>query len=349
MILRRVLFWLAAAAVVAGLWARHSGALEPGRDPGWDAARGAALIKGRLVGSVRRTRAGWRTLVEFPAVSGTQRAQFWLPKGADPAAFEPGRDLTVIGRLRHPRRPRDPGDDDEEARTTATGAAWVLRADRVELSSAASSAAWLVSDWAQGARLSAEASFRRRLDGRRAALLSAIVLGDSGSMTLAMSRAVRDSGGTHLLVVSGLKVGFAAAAAALAGLLLGLRPGPRTLAAVGAAGFYALMSGADPPSVRAWLMLAAAAGARSLDRPTTPSATLTFAAAVLLATSPAAALSTGAVMSVGGTAAVLAVARRLECLGTALVAARRARGEDSYRHQHRDSRRVVAIIRLDIR
>src|SRR5207253_2166442 len=89
-----------------------------------------------------------------------------------------------------------------------------------ELSSAPPSVAWFAEDWAQRARLSAEASFRRRLEARGAALLSAIVLGDSGSMTLALSRAVRDSGGTHLLVVSGLKVGFAAAAALSTGAVM---------------------------------------------------------------------------------------------------------------------------------
>ena len=311
-IFRRALLWLVAVAAVASFAARRAGVLAPRRDPDWYAIHGDSRVEGRLVGCVRRTRAGWRTLLEFPSASGPQRAQLWLPKGADPAAFEPGRALCAFGRLRLPRRPRDPGDDDEEARASAVGAAWVLRVERVKLSSAPASAAWRVLDWAQRARLSAEASFRRRLEPRRAALLSAIVLGDSGSMSLSLSRAVRDSGGTHLLVVSGLKVGFAAAAVALAGLALGLRPGPRALVAVGAAGFYALMAGADPPSVRAWLMLAAAAAARALDRPTTPSAALTFAAAALLAASPAAALSTGAVMSVGGTAAVLSVARRLD-------------------------------------
>jgi hypothetical protein len=148
MLHRRVLFWAVAAAAAAAFAARRSGALSPARDPAWARVRGSAVIEGRLAGPVRRSRAGWRTLLEFPSATGPQRAQLWLPTGADPTAFEPGRAAVVRGRLRPPRRPRDPGDDDEEARATAAGAAWVLRAEAASVSTETASAAWLPADWA---------------------------------------------------------------------------------------------------------------------------------------------------------------------------------------------------------
>ncbi len=306
MVFRRPLFWLAAVAVGGAFYAERARARTVAY------SQDSKELAGRLVGPARRTRQGWRTLFEFERVGRSERAQFWLPHEANPEDFVPGRELVVTGRLRLPRRPRDPGDDDEETRVRSAGAQWVLRAETVVLSTAMPPWRWWAHDLAQRARFAAEESFRKRLEPRQAALLAALVLGDAGSLTREESHAVRDSGGAHLLVVSGLKVGFVAGAAAWAGLWLGWRPGWRAAGAALAAGFYALMAGADPPSVRSWLMLAAGIAARSLDRPTTPSATLTLAAALIIAYEPTAALGTGFWMSFGGTAALLAVARQLE-------------------------------------
>ena len=131
---------------------------------------------GRLVGPVRRTRQGWKTLFEFSENDQRQKAQLWLPKGGDPGDYVPGRDLVVYGQMRPPRRPRDPGDDDEEARVRAAGAQWVFRAESVVLSTAAISSRWRAHAAAQAARLSAEESFRRRLSPEKAALLAEVAV-----------------------------------------------------------------------------------------------------------------------------------------------------------------------------
>lgn len=265
---------------------------------------GPVRVSGRLDAPVRQTRRGWRTRLVFASPSGIQRALVWLPRGRGVADLEKGREAMISGKLRPPRRPRDPGDFDEAGVLEASGCAWVLHAHEVVVSSNAD-ARFLPWAWAQRARLSAEAAYGRRLPPERAALLAGIALGDAGALSNELAKAVRDAGATHLLVASGSNIGFAAAAAALLGLAAGLRPRPRAVLTLGVAGFYTLMAGADPPCVRAWVMLAAAIGARSLGREITASTALIFAAAVMLVVDPASALSPSAIMSVGACAAII--------------------------------------------
>ncbi|MCR4294449.1 MAG: ComEC/Rec2 family competence protein, partial [Elusimicrobia bacterium] len=300
-ILRRPLFWAVVAGALAVLTARRAGLLAPGRDDNWKEAAyaGPVRVAGALDAPVRQTRRGWRTRLVFGSPSGPQRAQVWLPRGRGIGDLEKGRRAVVAGKLRLPRRPRDPGDFNEKAALEAAGCGWVLHASEVTVSTAAAPARFLPWAWAQRARLSAEGAFSRRLPPQRAALLSGIALGDAGALSDGLAKAVRDAGATHLLVASGSNVGFAAAMAALLGLAAGLRPGGRAALILAAAGFYTLMAGADPPCVRAWVTLAAALAGRALGRETTASAALTLAAAALLVLDPASALSPSAVMSVG--------------------------------------------------
>ncbi|MBI4371627.1 MAG: ComEC/Rec2 family competence protein [Elusimicrobia bacterium] len=315
MLLWRPLLWAVLLGGAAAFAARREGRLPAPRDPSWRAKAWRTVgLEGVVAGSVRRTGRGWRTVLDVPAPSGVQRAVLWLPKGPPPPGCEPGRRIAAFGRLRPTRPARDPGDYDEEAAEAGRGAAWVLEAGRVEVSSAPPAARFWPQVWAQRARLAAEAAFERRLVPYRAALLAALAFGEGGGLGRATSAAVRDAGGMHLLVAGAQGVWFAAAAGALAAFLLGLRPLGRGACALAAAAFYALMVGADPPSVRAWLMLGAASAARALDRPSSMSAALTLAAAALLAVQPAAALSLGALLSFGGVAAILAASSRLDAL-----------------------------------
>lgn len=305
---RRPLFWAVAAGACLALFARRAGAFDPPRDPSLvpGAKSAPVVLEGRLDGPVRRTARGWRVRFAFDAPSGPQRAQLWIAKARPVADLRPGSPVRVRGKLRPPFAPRLKGGFDETAALAAQGCGWVLHGAGVEVLGP-SPPAWRPWARAQDARLSASAAFARRLPPPRAALLSGLALGDAGGLPKDLARAVRDAGATHLLVASGSNVGFAAAAALLAGLALGLRPAPRLLGAVVAAGFYTLMAGADPPCVRAWVMLACASAARLAGRLTSASAALTLAAALMLLGDPASALSTSALMSFGACAALIAV------------------------------------------
>ncbi|MDX6767913.1 MAG: DUF4131 domain-containing protein, partial [Elusimicrobiota bacterium] len=223
---RRPLLALLLLAAGGAEAARRAGALRPPRDLAWalKAAAGPVTVEGRLDGPVRETARGWKTTLSFDAPTGPQRALVWLPRGRPVADLEPGRRATATGLLRPPRRPRDPGDFDEEAALEARGAGWVLHARAVTASPEPPPWAWRPLVWAQAARLSAEASFRRRLAPERAALLAGLALGDAGALPRGLRDAVRDAGATHLLVASGSNAGFAAAAGGGAALALGAGP-----------------------------------------------------------------------------------------------------------------------------
>ncbi|MDD5303788.1 MAG: ComEC/Rec2 family competence protein, partial [Elusimicrobia bacterium] len=236
-ILRRPLFWAVVAGALAALIARRAGALAPPRDDGWREASSAGPVRvsGALDAPVRQTRRGWRTRLAFASPTGVQRALVWLPRGREVDDLEKGREAVVEGKLRPPRRPRDPGDFDEAGALEAAGCAWVLHAREVRVSTGAAPARFLPWAWAQRARLSAEGAYGRRLPPERAALLAGIALGDAGALSDDLAKAVRDAGATHLLVASGSNIGFAAAAAAPFGLAAGRRPVPRAALTPGAA------------------------------------------------------------------------------------------------------------------
>jgi competence protein ComEC len=104
------------------------------------------------------------------------------------------------------------------------------------------------------------AHVRGRLDGSPGTIAAAFASGDRGSIAQADEEAMRDSGLTHLLSISGLHVSaIIAAAYLLAIMLLALWPWlalrvrlPVVAAAVGAAAGigYTLLTGAEVPTVR---------------------------------------------------------------------------------------------------
>lgn len=120
------------------------------------------------------------------------------------------------------------------------------------------------------------AHVRARVDGSAGAIAAAFASGDRGSITEADEAAMRDSGLTHLLSISGLHVSAVIAAAYFAALrLLALWPAlvlrvrlPVLAAAAGAlAGVgYTLLTGAEVPTVRSCVAALLVLGALALGR-----------------------------------------------------------------------------------
>ena len=117
---------------------------------------------------------------------------------------------------------------------------------------------------------------RSRVDGSAGAIAAAFASGDRGSISEADEIALRDSGLTHLLSISGLHVSAVIAAAYFAAVrLLALWPAlalrirlPVAAASVGAlAGIgYTLLTGAEVPTVRSCIAALLVLGALALGR-----------------------------------------------------------------------------------
>lgn len=196
-----------------------------------------------------------------------------VPEEMDAAGLSEGAVIRLTARLMPPAPPMLPGAYNF-ARTAwfqgyaATGSA-VGEIEIVETGSGA-----------QGpfdrARRALSHHVRQQLDGSAGAIAAAFASGDRGAISRADDEAMRDSGLTHLLSISGLHVSAVIAAAYLLTLkLLALVPWlalrvrlPLMAAAVAAlAGIgYTLLTGAEVPTVRSCAAAVLVLGALALGR-----------------------------------------------------------------------------------
>jgi competence protein ComEC len=127
--------------------------------------------------------------------------------------------------------------------------------------------------------------------------LAALLLGRTAELDRGMVARYRRGGLYHLLVVSGLHVVLAAG---LAGLVLGaLRvEGPaRDVALLLAVALFVLVGGANPPAVRAGLVVGVLVATRLLERPITSGQAIGLSALLLLLGAPAEIFSVGTVLT----------------------------------------------------
>lgn len=141
----------------------------------------------------------------------------------------------------------------------------------------------------QSAALSARAWMLRTLGlglenapGLRA-LIAGITLGARDTESDQYADAFRQTGTFHLFSVSGLHVGMVALLLWLVLRPLGLSRRRAVLVIIPSLFFYALITGASPPSIRAAVMLSVAFAGFLLDRPVSPANSLAAAALLLLA------------------------------------------------------------------
>lgn len=152
-------------------------------------------------------------------------------------------------------------------------------------------------------------------DPQAAAVLTAIALGFRGGLDAATREALGATGTGHLLAISGLHVGLAAAAGAWLGGMgarrLGARRRPiRDWAALGAlvaACGYCVIAGMPVSARRAVLMTGAGLAALVARRGGSLTAAFAGALAVVLLTDPLAVLDPGLWLSFGAVATILAV------------------------------------------
>ena len=114
------------------------------------------------------------------------------------------------------------------------------------------------------------------------ALIAGLTLGVRDTGADEFADAFRQTGTFHLFSVSGLHVGMVALLLWLVLCPLGLSRRRAVLVIIPSLFFYALITGASPPSIRAAVMLSVAFAGFLLDRPVSPASSLAAAALLLL-------------------------------------------------------------------
>jgi competence protein ComEC len=156
------------------------------------------------------------------------------------------------------------------------------------------------------------------LPGSTGGIASALITGDRAAISDQDEQALRDAGLAHVLAIAGLHMAlvglglFWVVRAILAAIpSLALRYPIKkwaALAALGAATFYLMISGASSASTRAFVMLATMLLAVLADRPALSMRTLALAATIILLLGPESLVEPGFQMSFAAVVGLIAVA-----------------------------------------
>ena len=138
-----------------------------------------------------------------------------------------------------------------------------------------------------------------------AQIAGGILLGERGDFPPELYAAFQDSGAIHLLVASGGNVGFVTLITLAVGMLLRLRRRPLLVLALGTAGIYTLVAGADAPLLRAYLMTVCACVGYFLGRNSGVFQGLLLSCLIILLVTPSAVFDTGFQMSFLATMAIV--------------------------------------------
>ena len=247
-----------------------------------------------------------------------RRIRVTVPNGAE---FRPGSWISLTAGLDAPSAPVAPGASDFGRwlyfhSIGATGFSY----GRARAIAPAHEPGWWegVSQGAEDLRVRMTARIHAALPGSMGGIAASLITGTRGSISEEDDAALRDAGLAHALSISGLHMAlvgggiFWLVRALLAAVpALALRYPIKKWAAVAAllaSAFYLAISGAAPPAVRAFVMLATMMTAVLLDRPALTMRSLALAAAILLLARPEVIIDAGFQMSFAAVAALLAVA-----------------------------------------
>jgi len=139
--------------------------------------------------------------------------------------------------------------------------------------------------------------FADNFDEENAAVLSGVTLGERSGVPDDLHKAFRDGGVVHLLVASGLHVGFVMVIIYFLCAACGLKYNLRLPTALAASGIYTLIAGADASLLRAYIMTACAGIGLKTGRNSGALHGLTAAALVIILLNPRSVYETGFQMS----------------------------------------------------
>ncbi|NNG02809.1 MAG: DUF4131 domain-containing protein [Inquilinus sp.] len=296
---------------------------------------GPTWVEGRVV-SLSRLPEGVRVVLADPVVRGLdpaetpRRVRLRLPRRTEPPPT--GAVIGVRAFLNPPSRPVAPGAFDFRRHSYFRGIGAigyaVSRATVVEPGAGGGLSLRL-----ESLRRGIAGRIAESLDGDRASVATALLIGDRGGLRPPVYAAIREAGLAHLLAISGLHLGLVAGLiffATRAGLALvpplALGWPIKKWAAVAAllGGFaYMLIAGATVPTQRAFAMTALVLLAVLVDRTALSMRLVAWAAALVLAVAPHSLLGPSFQMSF---AAVIALIAGYEALRDRLAGWREGAG-----------------------
>ncbi len=198
-----------------------------------------------------------------------------------------GDRLLIFAQLSAPRGPLNPGEFDFAAHQRSDRRLCLLSAESPDcVSRLAVGSAWRPAQWLDSLRVAGDRLLWQHLDRDRSRLAMALLLGEREELDFQSTAAFFETGTVHLLSISGLHVGILAGFLFF-GLRLGLMPRkPALLAVAGITTAYALVIDAEPPAVRATVLVLLICAALYLGRPALQFNLLAAAALVVLAMNP---------------------------------------------------------------
>jgi competence protein ComEC len=235
--------------------------------------------------------------------------------------LRPGQWLSLTARLDAPPPPSEPGAGDlgRSLFFDSIGAVGFAYGRAHPVPPARAPTIWeRLSLGLQGLRLAMTARIAAALPGSAGGIAAALITGQRGGIGEDEESVLRDAGLAHVLAIAGLHMALVgggifwlvrAVLAAIPAIVLRY-PIKKWAAgaALAASAFYLAISGAAPPAVRAFVMLAMVMLAILLDRPAITMRSLALAAAILLLMRPESIFEPGFQMSFAAVAALVAVA-----------------------------------------
>ncbi len=313
--------WLAGALMIAGGFAAAGLRSDRVAAPLLEGRLGPTAVEGRVLG-IDKTASGHRLLVDRVVVEGLAadrtpaRLRLSLRGAIDPL-LAPGQHIRLRAMLRPPTPPAAPGAFDFQrflffagVGGTGTGFGPISKVTPTR-DEGLDAAIWIAQ-----LRATITARVLAVLPGDVGAVSAALIAGDESKISPAMNQAYRDSGLAHLLSISGLHIAIVAGFVMFlvrTGLALwegvALRYPIKKWAAVAAlmaAGAYALLAGWTVPTQRSFLMSALVLVAVMIDRSAISLRVVAWSAIVVLAFMPEALLNPSFQMSYAAVIALIA-------------------------------------------
>ena len=231
-----------------------------------------------------------------------------------------GERLRLSGRLRFPRNFGDPGEFDYETYMARARIAATMLVSAPGQITVLSYRPWFPWSQIERARAHIARFIDATLDYPEREEARALVIGDRGGLGETVRNDFALTGMAHLLVISGLHMGFVAAVAFMLArlvlsaaprlLIFGLANKIAALAAAGAVVAYALVAGHHVSTIRAVIMVVSYALAIVLDRSNEPLAALATAAGAIILVLPGSTADIGFQLSFASVAAIVLGMRR---------------------------------------